>query len=244
MAGKKERESERRAIADKLRREQERREKRRNLGFLVGIIVIVVGLLAAAVIPYVKNQRREHALAGTALDKLGVSAEAAACDDILTKKTDQNQKHIPDPTPIIYPDAPPSFGPHRPSPAAFERKFYTAQDRPEVATLVHNLEHGYTILWYDETIAKDSKQKDAIEAIAKKMSEERFIAAPWTSDDGESFPDGKHIALTRWTADAKDPSDESLQRGNWQYCGGVSGQVVGNFVDKWPNAESPEPGIF
>jgi hypothetical protein len=244
MAGKKERESERRAIADKLRREQEQREKRRNLLFLVGIVVVVVGLLAAAVIPYVKNQRREHALAGTALDKLGVSESAASCDDILTKKTDHNQQHIPDPTPITYPDSPPSFGPHRPSPAAFERKFYTAQDRPEVATLVHNLEHGYTILWYDETISKDQKQKDAIEAIAKKMDQERFIAAPWTSDDGKAFPDGKHVALTRWTADAKDPSNESLQRGNWQYCGGVSGQVVGNFVDKWPNAESPEPGIF
>ena len=244
MAGKKERESERRAIADRLRREQERKEKRRNLLFLVGIVVVVVGLLAAAVIPYVKNQRRENALAGTALDKLGVSAKAASCDDILTKKTDHNQQHIPAPTPITYPDAPPSFGPHRPSPAAFERKFYTAQDRPEVATLVHNMEHGYTILWYDDTIAKDAKQKDAIEAISKKMSQERFIAAPWTSDDGKAFPDGKHIALTRWTADAKNPSDESLQRGNWQYCGGVSGQIVGNFVDKWPNAESPEPNIF
>ena len=74
---------------------------------------------------------------------------------------------------------------------------------------MHNLEHGYTILWYDDTIAKDLKQKDAIEAISKKMSEERFIAAPWTSDDGKAFPDGKHIALTRWTADAKNPSDES-----------------------------------
>jgi hypothetical protein len=244
MAGKKERESERRAIADRLRREQEKKEKRRNLLFLIGIVVVVVGLLAAAVIPYVKNQRRENALAGTTLDKLGVSESAASCDSILTKKTDKNQQHIPSPTPITYTDAPPSFGPHRPSPAAFERKFYTARDRPEVATLVHNLEHGYTILWYDDTVAKDSKQLDAIEAISKKMKDQRFIAAPWTSKDGNAFPSGKHVVTTRWTADAKNPSDESLQRGNWQYCGGVSGKVVGSFVNKWPNAESPEPGIF
>lgn len=244
MAGKKERESERRAIADRLRREQERKEKRRNLLFLIGIVVVVLGLLAAAVVPYVKNQRREHALAGTALDKLGVSESAAKCDPILTRTTNHSQEHIPAPTPIPYADAPPSFGAHRPSPAAFERKFYTARDRPEIATLVHNLEHGYVILWYDDTVAKDSKQLDAIEAISKKMKDQRFIAAPWTSKDGKAFPSGKHIATTRWTADAKNPSDEDKQRGNWQYCGGVSGKVVGSFVDKWPNAESPEPGIF
>ena len=28
-------------------------------------------------------------------------------------------------------------------------------DRPTLEALVHNLEHGYTILWYDETIADD-----------------------------------------------------------------------------------------
>ena len=36
------------------------------------------------------------------------------------------------------------------------RKFYTEDDRPELEALVHNLEHGYTILWYDETIADDA----------------------------------------------------------------------------------------
>ncbi|MCW2763025.1 MAG: hypothetical protein JWR85_3226 [Marmoricola sp.] len=213
------------------------------MAFLGAILVVVVGLLAAAVIPYVQNQRRESALAATKLDDIGVSSSAAGCDPILTKKTDMSQDHIPAPTPIPYTDAPPSFGPHRPSPAPFERKFYTAQDRPEVATLVHNLEHGYTILWYDDAIANDAKELQAIEAIAKKMGDERFLAAPWTKEDGKAFPSGKQIALTRWTAAASDPSDENLQRGNWQYCGAVSGDVVGKFVAKWPNAESPEPGI-
>ena len=42
--------------------------------------------------------------------------------------------------------------PHR---SQSTRKFYTSDDRPAVATLVHNLEHGFTLLWYDETIADD-----------------------------------------------------------------------------------------
>jgi uncharacterized protein DUF3105 len=243
MAKNQRRDSERRAIAERLQKEQKRREQRRSFAILGFSIIVVVGLLAAALIPYIKDQREQNKLESTSLSKIGVSKSAAGCDDILTKKTDHTQQHVPAPTPITYKDAPPSFGPHRPSPAAFERKYYTAQDRPEVATLVHNLEHGYTILWYDDTLAKDSKELKTVKAISDKMADERFIAAPWTADDGKAFPSGKHLALTRWTADASNPGDEDKQRGNWQYCTSVSGAVVGDFVAKWPNAESPEPGI-
>ena len=34
---------------------------------------------------------------------------------------------------------------------------------------MHNLEHGYTILWYDETIADDDDMMNAIEGIADKF---------------------------------------------------------------------------
>ena len=57
------------------------------------------------------------------------------------------------------------------------------------------------------------------------------------SKDGAAFPDGKHIALTRWQPAAK-PSDQGKQRGNWQYCDSASGSVVKDFVDKWPNYPS------
>ena len=112
--------------------------------------------------------------------------------------------------------------------------------------LVHNEEHGYTIAWYDDTAAKDKTEMDALEAIATKFknANERFIAVPWHTSDGAAFPDGKHIALTRWSADAGNPSDEAKQRGNWQYCGQVSGAVIDDFFKKWPNAESPEPGLM
>ena len=77
-----------------------------------------------------------------------------------------------------------------------------------------------------------------------QASQARFIAAPSTAADGDAFPDGKHVALTRWTADADKPTDMEKQRGNWQYCGSTSGAVVSEFINKWPNAESPEPGIM
>jgi hypothetical protein len=237
---------ERRAMVEKMRQEQARKERLRSLSILGISIAVVVGLLGVAVWKYVSDQQDKTALASKKITSIGVSASAAACNPIETKATDHNQNHIPEGTAITYKDAPPAFGEHRPQAAAFGRPFYTSADRPEVASLVHNEEHGYTIAWYDETAAKDRTEMNALEAIAKKYQDDnvRFIAAPWTKADGGTFPDGKHIALTRWSADAKNPGDQAKQRGNWQYCGGVSGAAVADFVKKWPNAESPEPGIM
>ena len=246
MAKKNPKNVERRAMVEKMRQEQARKERIRSMSILGISVLVVVGLLGVAVWRYVGDQRDKTALASKKITSIGVSASAAACNPIETKPTDKNQNHIPEGTAITYKDAPPAFGEHRPTPAAFGRPFYTAADRPEVAALVHNEEHGYTIAWYDDTAAKDKTEMNALEAIAKKYQDDnvRFIAAPWTSQDGAAFPDGKHIALTRWSADSKNPSDQSKQRGNWQYCGSVSGSVVADFVSKWPNQESPEPGIM
>jgi len=234
---------ERRAMVEQMRKEQARKERQRSLLILGVCVLLVLGLLLAALIPYLKDRHKNSELAGKAISKIGVSASAASCDDILTKATDKNQNHIPAGQPLSYTDAPPSFGPHRPAPAPFGRPFYTTADRPEVGELVHNMEHGYTIAWYDATAAKDKTEMDDLEAIAKKFQDENvaFVAAPWTSDDGKAFPDGKHIALTRWSADASNPTDEDKQRGNWQYCGSTSGKVIADFVAKWPHSESPEP---
>jgi hypothetical protein len=237
---------ERRAMVEQMRQEQARKERRRSMLILGVCVVAVLGLLAAALIPYLKDKNKTATLSNSAIGKIGATASAASCDPVETRPTNKSQNHIPEGTPISYPDSPPAFGDHRPQAAAFGRPFYTADDRPEVAQLVHNEEHGYVIAWYDETAAKNKDEMDNLEAIAKKYQSDnqRFIAAPWTSKDGSGFPDGKHIALTRWSADAKNPGDESKQRGNWQYCGSVSGSVVSDFFDTWTNAESPEPGIM
>ncbi len=50
-----------------------------------------------------------------------------------------------------------------------ERKLYTKEDRPPLGRLVHNQEHGYTILWYDETIAGDADEMDTLRGLAGKF---------------------------------------------------------------------------
>ena len=72
---------------------------------------------------------------------------------------------------------------------------------------MHNLEHGYTILWYDETIADDDATRwTSCGAIADKLAgtsnlRTKFKAVPWTSEDedGKKFPEGQHVAFTHWS---------------------------------------------
>lgn len=230
----------RRAVIEQMRREQQRKERRRTYVVIAACVVVGLLIIGAALVPLLKQDK----LTGGPLANIGASQSAAGCQDLLKKKANGNQEHKPQGTPITYPDAPPAFGPHWPVPADFSRKFYTADDRPDIETLVHNLEHGYNILWYDDTVAHNSNQLAVVKAIASKFEgqklTDKFIAAPWTPKDGKAFPSGTHVALTHWSTQ-NDPSDVSKQEGIWEYCAKPSGQVVAQFVKDYPYTDSPEP---
>ena len=112
---------------------------------------------------------------------------------------------------------------------------------------MHNLEHGYTILWYDQTVAKDDKQLTVVKAIAEKFTgtdmQDKFIAAPWTPDDGNPFPNGAHVALTHWSMGGTQGNPKG-QHGVTEYCGQPSGEAVSTFVKDYPYTDSPEPGAM
>lgn len=173
-------------------------------------------------------------------------AGSGGCDEVVTTPTSLNRNHVLQPSELDYTTAgPPSFGPHLNGTAPFGRSFYTAADRPEIGNLVHSLEHGFTIVWYDDTAAAVPAAMAALREIARDYEADgvRFIVAPWTAEDGQPLPEGRHFALTRWTADAADPGNQLTQRGNWMYCGGVDEVAIEAFVQRWPNEESPEPGV-
>ncbi len=201
-------------------------------------MVVVLGLLTAALVPYVNNLRAEREAEGTPLADLGVARGEADCDPVATKDATGSGDHLNPPQSIPYEQSPPSSGAHWPNflQGSEIRRFYTAEDRPEVERLVHSLEHGHTILWYDETVKPGSQAYRDVQAIAAKYEEgDYFIAAPWMESDGEPFPSGKHVALTHWTG----PQE---QQGVTQYCGAPSGAVVESFVEEYPANNAPEPG--
>ncbi len=232
------RDNERRAVAEKMRKDQARKERQRSLLIIGGAVVVVVGLLTAALVPYVKSVREESRAAGTPISELGVSASAAACDDVSKVEATGNNDHLNPPQQITYPQSPPASGPHWGNflQGSEIRTFYSAADRPEVERLVHSLEHGHTILWYDDTVKPGSEDYKTVQAIADKFElGDYFMAAPWQEADGDPFPADKHVALTHWTG----PEN---QEGVTQYCGAPSGAVVKTFMDEYKPSNAPEPG--
>ncbi len=244
MAKKSERDS-RRAIAEQMRRDQARKERQRSILILGACVTVVLALLGSAVFVYVKDMREEKAAAGLKIADLGVKTSAAGCDPVKGKKVDlEVQKdgtyHVPIGTKVDYPDAPPAFGYHWGNflSGSQLRTFYSPEDRPEVERLVHSLEHGHTIFWYDDSIKEGSEAYQQIQQIGDKLGlDSYFMAAPWTADDGRSFPSGKHVALTHWTG-------QKEQQGVTQYCAKPSGQVIEDFLKKYPKTDSPEPGAI
>ncbi|MGZ8735603.1 MAG: DUF3105 domain-containing protein [Nocardioides sp.] len=232
----------RRAVVEQMRREQQRSEKRRTRLIIAACAFVALAIIA---VPAWQVFQQEQAAAGD-LATLGVPADEAGCQEVETKSAEGMNDHRTEGEVIAYPEAPPAFGPHYPQPAGFGRKFYTAEDRPSPSYLVHNLEHGYNILWYDETIADNADDLAAVKAIAKKFEgdkfSDKFIAAPWTEEDGKAFPDGTHVALTHWSM-GDDPEGKK-QVGVWKYCAAPSGEVVSDFVKDYPYTDSPEPGAM
>lgn len=239
--------SDRQAVIDDIRKKQKGSDKRRSFAIVGVCALIALLIVGAAAYGPIKGAYDLRQFNDTAIEDIG--APASACTDITTKPADGTQQHNPLGTSIDYPDAPPAFGQHYESPDPMDRKLYSADDRPALGTLVHNLEHGYTILWYDETTAADSAQMDEIGAIANKFagtSNQRlkFKAVPWAPEDegGKAFPGGAHVAMTHWSAGGNGVTDAAKQVGAFQYCSAPSGEALKAFMLKYPYTDSPEPG--
>jgi hypothetical protein len=252
---KKSSKSDRQAVIDEIRRKQKGSERRRGFA-IVGVCgLVAVLIVAAAAYRPIMNWKDLRKFKHLELSSIG--APASSCDKVTTKKADGNQQHVPQGQNVVYTTAPPAFGAHwnvaGVAPAPFNRKFYTDKDRPDLEALVHNLEHGYTILWYDESVAGDADQLNVIQGIADKFRASndnlrfKFIAAPWTSADEKEegkFPDGMHVAVSHWSAGGSGTSDPSKQVGVFQYCKEPSGAALQAFMLKYPYTDSPEPGAM
>ncbi len=240
--------SERQRLIDDAMKKQRGAEKRRTSAIV--IVSLLVGLLIVGAAAYRPISNWWDLRQYNDLDLADIGAAASVCQKVETKDATGVSDHVEQGVDVEYDVAPPAYGAHwnvaGVAPAPFTDKFYDAGDRPPLEALVHNLEHGYTILWYDETIADDDDQLNQVQALAKKFKADddnfrlKFIAAPWTSDDenGKAFPDDQHIAFSHWQGDA----DKST--GVWQYCSEVSGDALKTFMKDYPYTDSPESGAL
>lgn len=221
---------------------RKKEQRRRNLGLLAVCLVLALALLSYPVYLFAQDYIDRH----TTIDQLGASIASAGCDPISEHAATGNQEHVAEGTKVTYDHFPPDSGKHYPTPAPFTKRFYTTADRPPVSTLVHNLEHGYVIVWYRSNLS--SKQVSVLQRISKTFGTDdnnpanKFIAAPWDDAvDGGAMDAGKNVVITRWYADPKDPGDTTKQKGVRQPCVAVSGPAIKAFMAKYPYQDSPEP---
>ena len=107
--------------------------------------------------------------------------------------------------------------------------------------LVHNLEHGYTIVWYDDTIKGD--QLDELKDIAASARTEdavgptgKFIVSAWDDAYGD-FPSGKHIGISHWGA-AGQPHP-AVRQGQRRGRPGLHRRVPGQRLPRAERRSSP-----
>jgi hypothetical protein len=216
-------------------------QRRRTIGLFAICGVLALALLAYPVYLFVDDYQARNAT----ITEFGPATADAGCDDVVTNPATGNQDHVAEGTQVTYDRTPPDSGQHYATPAPFTKRFYTTADRPAVETLVHNLEHGYTVAWYRAEAPQ--AQVGTLADIAKTFGgddydpADKFIAAPWSEADGGAFPEGKDVVLTRWTADAANPTDTAAQQGVRQACAQASGAAIADFMARYPVSNSPEP---
>lgn len=218
----------------------QKRANRRTMLLVLAISLAASGAILAYPIYLAIDSARWR---DTALNDIGAPAAAAGCQPPQQQPATGNQDHVSGATPISYDRQPPDSGPHIATPAPMTPRFYTTDNRPPAAALVHNLEHGYTIAWY----RPDAPEPDltALEHAAATLdgatSGGKFIAAPWNDSDGNPLPPGVNLVLSHWYADPDNPTNQSAQRGIQQSCTAVSGEVIQAFTHTYPATSAPEP---
>lgn len=218
----------------------EGREKLRAWLYLGLVVAVVLGIVAALfLMPYLHDRSQENRIKALPLGNIGASEAAAGCQPrILKEVTLGRDRHVDVGTSLTYPDAPPAFGIHWAVPLAEnEYEVLFTDDRPAKEQLVHSLEHGYTVIWYDEDLARDPEQMKVLETVMSNFKvKDAVIAAPWTAADGGAFPEGTRLAMTHWSV-------EDGENGIWQYCAGVSGSAIQSFIIDYPHKDGPEGGF-
>jgi hypothetical protein len=240
---KKQTSQDRKARIAEMQKQEKARENRVRLIIVAGCVAILL-VLGAAIGYAVYDGRRNQP--EVAISAIGVPASAASCDPVTKDKTTGNGEHVdPAAAPHVkYSTVPPTSGGHYSQPEVSDRRFFTAADRPKMERLVHNLEHGYTVLWYDQKAGEAKKaQLEELAQVANKTesASDKFIVSAWDTTYGE-LPAGKKFALSHWSAKpGTEQTAEVNQEGNRQLCGDLSGEVVKAFIDAHPRTASPEP---
>ena len=182
------------SVARRDRKEDARRQREaimrrtRRAAILRRVVIwgLVVLVVAGVVLYFVYQSQRRSRL----IDEAREVAEMQNCSQPTEQPDDPTGTEHIDQGEISYAEQPPTSGAHRSAPLPAGDRVYTADQPADVFSAVHNLEHGYVVIWYrDGTLAGD-----AVEALADVANGEgEVILSPYNQ-----LPEGRDLAFTVW----------------------------------------------
>ncbi len=235
--------AERKAAIEQLRNQQRRKERRTTILIISAALAIALALIAIPASSWIREKIKDSPNQPAA--SFGVAAAQAGCDAEIVDEASGESNHVDAGQRVDYELTPPSSGSHAAETVRGARGFYGTRDAPAVERLVHNLEHGYLVAWYNPDMPGDDLQ--ALSDLSKRMrnaqgepaAEGKFIASPWpgTEDGRPPLPEGKNVVLVRWGA----PEPRGAGKAWRQACSLVSGEAVAAFAGRHPASDAPEP---
>jgi hypothetical protein len=217
---KKLQEKQRKRLADQMRRDQQRKAARRSNMITIGIAVVII----AAVTVFIINERSAETEAAAAPE--GVPADEAGCDPVEEHEEEGNQ-HVDPNQEVQYETSPPTSGDHWPPELVADADFYP--DTVPEESLVHNLEHGQIVIWYDADAS--TEVTDNLEEFTDSQNDPDALPAgattpPIVSVPYDDVPEGKSYVMTAWTQS--------------QACSSYSLEAINEFRERF-QGRSPEP---
>lgn len=206
----------RRSRLDEMRRQQRAVERRKNLMTLGAAVVVFLLLVGTVVILAVnkahENDAKKHRVSNQlkAEKKEGHQSKPTAaetkdgCLGVHTDPLSPPGKHVTneiDYTKEKYGDTaggtapiPPTGGSHNAVSLGVKTRFYPLADKPRPERAVHNLEHGFVVIWYDSKVP--AAQVQLLQAMANDPSMDRLLVVGWWQSD---LPSDKHVVITSWS---------------------------------------------
>ena len=198
------RKEEARRERERLRRKMARRRMLRRAGRW-GVAAVAVGGVIGVF--FLLNRPRELSAAHRALvTRAQTAARAAGCTGIARVdpyRGNADRTHIgaaeaPQPPPLsTYPSRPPTSGPH----LGGAQPSGVYPDPPDVFAVLHSLEHGAAVVWYDPRAERNPQLQAIKDFYGDPANGQHVIVAPYNyPDQGAAgrLPDGKQMALTAW----------------------------------------------
>lgn len=179
---------------EEARKEREARIRRARRRVLlrrlsrVGIVIVLATLIAGFIYWRGGESRRQREQAAQAAERLG-------CSEV-QDLPDEGREHLAaDEPPPDYGSTPGTSGKHNaqplpPDPRVYDQPFDTNLE----ARAVHNLEHGYVLLYYRQE-GDAAVPRPIVDALADLANgEDQVILAPYPD-----LPDGESLAFASWT---------------------------------------------